>query len=109
MHTFWGQFIDHDISLTPSQSGSDAESIAISVPAGDPFFDPGSSGTAVIPLNRSTFNPLTGSTNPREHQNTITTWIDASSVYGSDKETADSLRTFSEGKMKTSEGDLHSG
>ena len=42
----------------------------------------------------------------RNQMNGITAWVDASNVYGSDKETADKLRSFEGGKMKTSEHDL---
>lgn len=106
MHTLWGQFIDHDIDLTPTQSGSGVELFPIPVPTGDPFFDPGSTGTQIIPLTRSIFNPLTGSTNPRQQKNVITAWVDASLVYGSDEAKADSLRTFTDGKLITTPGEL---
>jgi hypothetical protein len=49
----WGQFIDHDLDLTTQ--GTDA--LDISVPKGDVYFDPTSSGTAVIPFYRSNFDP----------------------------------------------------
>lgn len=106
MHTLWGQFIDHDIDLTPVQMGATPELFPIPVPTGDPFFDPGASGTQIIPLTRSIFDPLTCSTNPRQQKNVITAWVDASLVYGSSKTQADGLRTFTGGKMKTTAGDL---
>jgi hypothetical protein len=49
----WGQFIDHDMDLTTQ--GSDSFDIA--VPKGDPYFDPLSTGTQIIPFNRSNFDP----------------------------------------------------
>ncbi len=52
----WGQFIDHDLSLTTTGDTS----FNIQVPNGDVSFDPYSSGTVVIPLNRSDYNPDTG-------------------------------------------------
>ena len=103
----WGQFLDHDIDLT---EGTDPPEFAnIAVPVGDPFFDPDSTGTQVIPLNRSIFNESTGTgvDNPRQQINEITTWIDASNVYGSDEERANALRTNDgTGRLKTSEGGL---
>src|SRR5207244_60940 len=102
----WGQFIDHDLDLTTS--ASPAVPFNIAVPKGDPYFDPNSTGTQVIPLNRSKSDAATGAsaTNPRQQVNDITAWIDASMVYGSDATTAASLRTMSGGKLKTSTGNL---
>lgn len=99
----WGQFIDHDIGLTPTGG---TEPLNIPVPTGDPSFDPNSTGTKVIPTSRSVFDPTTGTSNPRQQINTITAWLDGSMVYGSDAATATALRTLSGGKLKTSEGDL---
>jgi hypothetical protein len=52
----WGQFIDHDLGLTTT--GDTA--FNISIPKGDAYFDPFSTGTQVIPLSRSDYNPATG-------------------------------------------------
>ena len=103
----WGQFLDHDIDLT--EGVDPPEPADIVVPTGDPFFDPDSTGTEVIAFNRSIFNPGTGLSvdNPRQQENEITAWIDASNVYGSDEERASALRTNDgTGKLKTSEGNL---
>lgn len=103
----WGQFLDHDLDLTEPPA-TNREAFNVPVPAGDPFFDPNNTGTQVIFLNRSRFNPATGTGpgNPRQQVNQITAWIDASMVYGSDAATANSLRTFSGGKLKTTAGNL---
>ncbi len=103
----WGQFVDHDIDLTePPTTG--AEEADIAVPIGDPQFDPDSTGTQTIDFTRSRYDTATGTStsNPREQINEITSWIDGSIVYGSDKATADSLRTFVGGQLKTSAGNL---
>lgn len=99
----WGQFLDHDIDLTREGDGS--ESAPISVPTGDPYFDPFYTGSAEIPLHRSDYDTSTGTTTPREQVNDITAYIDASNVYGSSPERAEWLRT-EDGKLKTSEGDF---
>ena len=94
----WGQFLDHDIDLSPTQSGG--EQFNIEVPTGDEYFDPNGTGSQIIPLTRSVYDPATGDTIPREQLNEITAWIDGSMVYGSDEATAASLRTFKDGTLK---------
>ncbi|MFO0904008.1 MAG: peroxidase family protein [Pirellulales bacterium] len=102
----WGQFLDHDIDLTDSAVPS--ESFPITVPDGDPQFDPQGTGAAVIPLSRSIYDATTGTSaaNPRQQTNAISAFVDASQIYGSDATRAAALRTFSGGQMKTSDGDL---
>jgi hypothetical protein len=100
----WGQFLDHDLDLTPTGSVA----FNIPVPTGDPYFDPNSTGTQVIPMTRSLAAAGTGTSasNPRQEINNVSAWIDGSQIYGSDSATADSLRTHTGGRMKTSAGDL---
>lgn len=101
----WGQFIDHDITLT--QSGT-TEVTSIAVPAGDPSFDPFNTGTATIDTMRSAFDSATGTStsNPREQVNQISAFLDGSMVYGSNDATAAALRTFFGGMLKTSAGNM---
>ena len=102
----WGQFVDHDIDLT--SGASPRQTFNIPVPTGDPQFDPFGTGTQVIPLSRSNYDPTTGTGagNPRQQVNSITAWVDGSQIYGSDATRAAALRSFSGGKLKTSSGDL---
>lgn len=98
----WGQFLDHDITETPTADPADPFPIA--VPLGDPWFDPASTGAETIPLSRSFTVDVGG---VQEQVNAITAWIDGSQVYGSDDERARALRTLDgTGKLKTSDGDL---
>ena len=98
----WGQFIDHDIDETPVTSPS--EHFDVSVPTGDAFFDPDSDGGKVINLDRSAFDPNDPT---RQQLNNITSFLDASNVYGADPARADALRANDgTGRLKTSAGDL---
>lgn len=101
----FGQFIDHDITLI---SDSPQESAFISVPACDPVFDPMCTGSSLILMMRS--KPLEGTgtdeSNPRQFANEISAFLDGSAVYGSDIHRANWLRTFTDGKLKVSEGNL---
>lgn len=96
----WGQFLDHDITFTPSGGRPD---LNIAIPKGDRHFDPNGEGKAVIPFARSEAAPGTGrgTDRPREQYNGITGWIDASMVYGSDPARAAALRSFEGGRLKT--------
>ena len=64
----WGQFIDHDLDLTTS--GDVAFDVA--VPSGDPYFDPKSTGTAKIYMNRSIYDSATGTSTPNVQKQTYT-------------------------------------
>jgi peroxidase len=88
----WGQFVDHDIDL--SNAGSEAANILVTDLA-DVLFP-------VIPFDRVPAAPGTGTDagNPRQALNEITSFIDASNVYGSDAVRAAALRTFEGGHLK---------
>ncbi len=73
----WGQFLDHDMSLTEA---GDSVSADIPVPPGDPFFDPMGTGEAVIEFHRVDLEE-------GAYVNEITAYLDASMIYGSDSET----------------------
>jgi hypothetical protein len=99
----FGQFLDHDFGLA---AGGTTESFDVLVPAGDPYFDPASTGTSLIFLDRSAFDPRTGTRNARQQINTVTAFIDGSQVYGSDAERAAWLRAFTGGRLKSRQTDV---
>ena len=109
LFVIWGQFIDHDISR--SQGTTPTEIALIEVPLCDEVMDPDCTGNEIIFFERSSYDPATGTdrNNPREQDNDINAFIDASNVYGSWESRADVLRTFEGGKlavMDMPEGDL---
>jgi hypothetical protein len=95
----WGQFIDHDMDLTPTGSGQ-----TLTIPA-DPN-DPSQMGDQTFV--RSSYDPATGTStsNPRQQVNAVTSYLDLSQVYGSSAAIADALRTHTGGLMKTSPGNM---
>jgi len=95
---FWAQFLDHEITLTPTGN----ESEPIELPEDEELF------TEPIPFTRSAVFPGTGTgAHPvREQFNLNTAWIDGSVVYGSDAARAKWIRSFRHGKLKTSAGNL---
>jgi peroxidase len=91
----WGQFLDHDIDLTEGV----VESYTIMSPDCD------NDVICMIPFTRSEYivNDVDGT---REQINRVTSFIDASNVYGSDHERADALRTFQRGLLKVEDGNM---
>lgn len=98
----WGQWVTHD--MDKSRDGAQFGTAFIPVAPGDPLYNP---QFPFIPFNRSEFAEGTGANGVRrEVTNIVTSYIDASNVYGSDPVRAAALRTFEGGKLKTSAGNL---
>jgi hypothetical protein len=95
----FGQFIDHDLDLTPTDPSQTLQILA------DPN-DPSHMGNQTF--DRSVYYPSTGTStsNPRQQINAVTSYLDLSNVYGSTQVVADALRTFSGGRLKTSPGNM---
>ncbi|KAK3711787.1 hypothetical protein RRG08_036993 [Elysia crispata] len=111
----WGQFLDHDITDTPSASNasvccydalvtssevhSDVTTggacFPIIIDEGDRYFDTVS--TRCMVFYRS--DPVTDSSGVRQQYNAATPWIDGSQIYGTSNTMATSLRSGSEGKL----------
>ena len=113
----FGQFLDHDISLSPDHENSDCcknptndpECYPISVSPNDPFFS--RHGQTCLELTRTVPHCRTSgsSSDVRENMNLITSFLDASNVYGSEtpKEITDiHYRTYQGGKLKVSNENL---
>lgn len=95
----FGQFIDHDMSLTTTSS---TERLTILADASDP------SKMGNQTFFRSSFDPATGTStqNPRQQTNAITSYLDLSQVYGSSLAIDNALRSHVGGLMKTSPGNM---
>ena len=108
----WGQFLDHDLDLTPELSYPEAARqdrfISIPVPTGDPYLDPFGTGNVSIEMRDTVRMAGTGTdpTNPSQLPNVVTSWMDGSQVYGSSEERAHALRSFTAGELLISEGNL---
>jgi peroxidase len=90
---FWGQFLDHDIGLSPEQEGPEAEFIKFEGP-GAPFN-----------VLRSEIAEGTGTAGvPAEQVNAVTPLVDASQIYGSDLSRQQALRTLEGGRLKAQPG-----
>ena len=117
----FGQFIDHDLSLSPELEDKCAERAEyceftdicqpIRVTDLDPVFGLGTGNNgACIPFSRS-LGACPDSEEPqvnrgivaRDQINVLTSFNDASMVYGANKELADKIRLFSGGLLKEGE------
>ena len=94
MMMVWGQFHDHDITLTPLAKvdchdvcvNSDEHLNCFPIPTpNDDFRD-------CMPFTRSSTNCMGGTPVRRDQVNAITAFTDASMVYGSDNDLAEKLR-----------------
>jgi peroxidase len=97
----WGQYIDHEITLIDSH----VEPYNIEVPTGDEFFDPNSEGSKLINMNRTKFVPGSGVEGiPRVFLNRLSSFLNASNIYGSTEERNAYIREYKNGRLKESHG-----
>jgi hypothetical protein len=84
----WGQFLDHDFGLRDERP---AEAAPIGFDSSDPL-EVFTNDLGAIGFARTPAAPGTGVNAPRQHINTISSFIDASNVYGVDPQRLEWLR-----------------
>ena len=90
----WGQFLDHELDITPEQHEGERLDMSTDDGGVNESF-PG----RTIPFSRSEFVEKNG---VRQHPNNLSSFVDATNVYGTTRERAYALRTLDgTGKMKT--------
>lgn len=117
----FGQFVDHDLTFTPEAKGANRtvieccppkitdkaqlhpECFPIEIPSNDTFYRPFNKTclrfVRTLPAERQ--ECILG---PREQINQITSYIDASQIYGSSEKSAEDLRSKSGGKLVAGAG-----
>uniref|UniRef100_A0A0A9Z8J0 Chorion peroxidase n=1 Tax=Lygus hesperus TaxID=30085 RepID=A0A0A9Z8J0_LYGHE len=115
----WGQFLDHDLTHTPISRGESGAGITccnngverppnfrhpdcfpIMLPRIDPVFSP--FGERCMEFARSLPAPRPECNfGPREQMNQITGYLDGSNIYGSNVNSANALRLFRGGQLRT--------
>jgi len=113
----WGQFVDHDITHTPTVKGEDESGILccsedgqilprgdgnrecfpVEIPANDRLYS--RFNQRCMEFVRSMPAPSCNF-GPREQVNQITAWLDGSNVYGSDFSEAKKLRLLAGGRLR---------
>ena len=101
----FGQFVDHDISLTQefnlegesccSDPSMSPECFPMDIPPGDHHFN-----TTCLNFVRSAPYNCNPSTVQREQFNSITAYLDGSQIYGSEESMQPLLRSFEGGKLR---------
>ncbi|KAM5172929.1 dual oxidase 1-like isoform 2-T2 [Mantella aurantiaca] len=100
MAVFFGNQVLSEIVST-DMPACPAEFLNIDIPLGDPVFDPENKSNVVLPFQRVQWYSDTGKSpnSPRTQVNSVTAWIDGSSIYGPSHSWSDALRSFSGGKL----------
>lgn len=98
----FGQFLDHDITLTPSKLEGEDDA-HISVPHTDFFMSFHRSD--VLPFDPEECCSIGYDTDKATFFNGISAFIDGSAIYGSDYIRACALRSFKDGKLTMRQGD----
>lgn len=97
--TFFGQFIDHTLVTSPLEF---KEPFDIPLPEGETL----GHFTQKLPFFRSQRVRIERGRSIERPQNSISSVVDLSNVYGASKDRNDRLRTGTDGLMKTSKGNL---
>ncbi|XP_042211466.1 peroxidase-like [Homarus americanus] len=114
----WGQFLDHDITHTPITKGKNMSDITccksgqrrqprelhpdcipIEIPLEDNFYNQFGQRCMEFVRSMPAMRPKCNF-GPREQMNQITSFIDASNVYGSNEDESKELQTFNNGLLK---------
>ena len=98
----FGQFIDHEIILVDNDL---REPLTIDIPQNDAVFTPGGEPISMF-RSLGLLGTGTDGDNVRSYANDVTAFIDGSAIYGSDERRARWLRSYEDGKLKTSQGNL---
>ena len=106
----FGQFLDHDVAETPQHEeenccskGKSTECFPIPVSENDYFYSP--RNVKCLEFARSiAFCEENG--RAKQQLNALTHFVDASTVYGSEEEIANDLRSFDNGKLKVGKNNL---
>jgi hypothetical protein len=97
----WGQFVDHEIDITPTQEAG-GETLNMSTADGGPL-EPFPTPPRTIDFTRSQFKIVS---TVREQPNEISSFIDGTNVYGDNPDRAYALRLFNGlGKLKSATAD----
>ncbi|KAI1304155.1 Dual oxidase [Halotydeus destructor] len=104
LFAFFGQMVSLEI-LMASESGCPIEMHKIDIEKCDPMFDKGCQGNRKMPFHRAAYDPSTGQSPnlPREQLNHVSSWIDGSFVYSTSETWLNSMRSFKDGKFRTSD------
>ena len=109
MVTQFGQLVDHDVTLAPEHEPegccekNPGEFCApIEIPFNDPFYSNLREPLRCMPFARSVKFCEGKAGAQKEQVNAITSFVDASNVYGSDEMHGKSLRTLVDGMLRTS-------
>lgn len=104
LQTFFGQVVSAEI-LMASETGCPIEMHKIKIEECDEMYDQDCTGNKFMPFHRANYDKRTGQSpnTPREQQNSMTSWIDASFVYSTKESWVNAMRSFENGTLKTEE------